>query len=356
MSSTKTRRQQGGNWIPIASPKERQNIGIHRVSPIESKLKLSDNTTVLYIDDGKRCGSYGCVHEITTYYVDDRTPVHVYGMMVKIYTANDNTTTREGHNYLKQQLLSSLMQNNLFNGTSFAPLIVEYYPYFVHDSGYFLKRCDGTLYDYEKNRNGTGPSLLKLVIDVEKYIRKCIECGIVHGDIKFDNLLYQQSDENVSVLVHDWDGSRIYKENEPIPFVTPSLPFASPIVFYMNNFSGSRLEDVPDDPLDLLKASFGLVESSSLYKKMIATNTYIGALTLSDFTTRWSKQNLVYWYTHSDLYALGVSCIIYSKIHTKSSFKNAEMTSLEQYGTALIAEYKSIEYHHLGGRNLKLRK
>ena len=117
---------------------------------------------------------------------------------------------------------------------------------------YFLKLCDG---DVNK-------LLFEDEIHQEIYIKTMFDniltingLGFIHGDIKFDNLLYKitrnLTDKNTNIYIHDFDSVFYFEEKndilEPFPMFTPYC--ACPIyIFYrqfikIKNRKGDGLQD-----------------------------------------------------------------------------------------------------------------
>ena len=128
---------------------------------------------------------------------------------------------------------------------------------------YFLKICNGDVNKLLKSNKEKENELIS-DIDINIYIKKIItriltinNLGFIHGDIKFDNLLYKTyskyGNNNVKnrfnneeiitdIYIHDFDSVLYFNEkidiNEPFPMITPYC--ACPIYVFFRQFIKTR--------------------------------------------------------------------------------------------------------------------
>jgi len=289
------------------------------------------------------CGSYGCVYILEN--------EHASGYALKVFLENNmDIATKFIQNI--ELLPSKLSKQTLFDLTSFKP---DGAGNFLFENCYIMKLLSGTLNEYisgiyNTSNNGTlfpHQALTKNINGILDATYNKIETlnasHVLHGDIKFENILYDKNTGDP--FLHDMDGVFIYDNdvckvypqyNVLRPIVT--LCYVSPFYFYYLSMV-VRYFDKPQEGksyIDLCKASeFSMVQMfwnnmpnsiierrNNLLKMIVESNGYTESDAVSNsnhniyiriimkFMENNDKQRLEYLIKKSDQFSFGMSCMV----------------------------------------------
>lgn len=201
------------------SPKLIRDINNNKDIPLYIKNKInrfykkigggpSISTNIGQIDTNTTlgCGTFGCVYTISP--DSPNSPKGSGDIIIKKFTINNNDDCDKFRYIINN--INILIQNKyeFVNSCTTFKAINNSITYVNKCSiGYFIQKCLGDL-----NNN---PILLNDINNI-KYITRIIQSmnkiGIIHGDIKFDNIMQGCRD----IRLHDFDGVFIHNNLKPI--------------------------------------------------------------------------------------------------------------------------------------------
>jgi len=211
----------------------------------------------------KNCGTFGCVYG---FYPDcQKTKISCPGIcpqnintifkIIRGSVINDIRLSVE--KFIKLCITLDIGESFLNGMTSFKKVLNRYTLFRKDDYYcYFLKLCEGDvnklLKDGLASEKNSDETIVNFIQSIVKNILIMNDLCFIHGDIKFDNILYKRSDKYISnqeveFYIHDFD-SVVYfdklkniENNEPFPMFTPYC--ACPIYVYYRHYIKSKKND-----------------------------------------------------------------------------------------------------------------
>lgn len=229
-----------------------------------------------------KCGGGGCVyelHNISGEIVED--------ILLKLFKQSIAEETRQDM-LSNIKLLIGNFEEFVNSYTSFAVYNNDHKIYSKDGHyGYFVKKCQGDLDNLDINNSYT--TQVNCVIDVLKsYIQNMNNLGIVHGDIKFPNILYKENSNNTCTLhdfyLHDFDDVAIYNPGTllPIENLKFSLGAFSPVfvcpfyLFFKNTLvqqiGSTNVWNTSTNVWDTLKTNIGTLRLIDNMLNTLSTN------------------------------------------------------------------------------------
>lgn len=261
---------------------------------------------------------------------------------------------------------SSLLSQTTFNEKEAPTTKCDAKPF---DVSYVVVRCEGDLNHYIKH---IGPLPEYIIREIGNSLLELNRLGVIHGDIKFQNIMYKREEKELHFRLHDFDGvflmdlsksdniSPIYNYYIDDPMIT--IMFVSPIYYLYRSLIKKNLDNqqlifdrlrsqtatvnnllhgmLPrDNPIHFIFAKCQTCVISILSNIISESDPSDPKKVISIYYSTRADWQLKYLVQYSDSYSWAISVLFY--VLTSSKLKGEETLnrSLFMYAQRLLDQY-----------------
>jgi hypothetical protein len=267
---------------------------------------------IKYVFNNKGQGTYGTIYPLDC---------NECGIFIKYFI---NQTDFNEINEKLNSLITYIESNKLIELTTFA----KYKNNILFSNGYFLREMQSDLKECFKFEEES--KIINYIVNAKDILDKFNSINIVHGDIKFDNIMIKQDKS----YLHDFDGAQIITEDNPLPELQISIIYASPLTYCIvqkydiNNYAYTyniQYDQIVRNLPEIIK-SFHINHNIANIQEQFC-NLY------ECIMRNHSDTNLYELYKNSDYYSLGMSCILYGIIYNYKKIIELGKSYIDYYFT-----------------------